>query len=166
MSQPIKSFRHKQWTIDVDPSDESYEIYNRGSNGEKQFYKIVPGKYGEPLIVAEPDLAFDPPARLAYVDKTGLPVTPDQKIAGLICEDGRRFSLTHAKLKGIAIKVSDDDRSIQVGEEKWWLVTLLLKDKNRVRNYDAYCIPFSESEMHEPLAVRVLELGDLDLFRR
>lgn len=148
--------RLKQWTVDVNDTTGEYRICNLGLNGEKQFYEVVPGKYGEPIIVAEPDLAFDPPTNLLYVNAQRAETTPDQKIAGIICKDGPRFSLTNAKSKGVAIKVNEDG-SIQVGEKKWWLVTLFLKDKNRFRGYDAYCV------REQPENVRVLELGDLDL---
>jgi len=149
-------FKFKQWTLVANEADEKYNICNLGSNGEKQFYEIVPGKYGEPIIVAEPDLAFDTPPNLRYVNAKGEKVQPDQKIAGIICDDGQRFSLSNAKSKGIEIKVNYDG-SIQVGNDRFFLVTLFLKDKNRVRNYDAYC---TRGQVI-PAQVRIVELGDL-----
>ena len=150
--------RLKQWTVDVNDTTGEYRICNLGPNGEKQYYEVVAGKYGEPIIVAEPDLAFYTPTNLLYVKAKGEGMSaPDQKIAGIICQDGPRFSLTNAKSKGVVIKTNDDG-SVQVGEEKWWLTTLFLKDKNRFRGYDAYCV------RQQPENVRVLELGDIDLF--
>jgi len=153
--------KHGQWMVEMkEGNGGGYNIYKldpNGENGEKQFYEVVPGKYGEPIIVAEPTLAFDPPANPLYVNAKWGEAKPDQKIAGIICQDGPRFSLTNAKSKGVAVKVNEDG-SIQVGEGKWWLVTLFLKDKNRFRGYDAYCV------REQPGNVRILELGDIDFF--
>lgn len=150
-------FRFRQWMLEVNEGTASYNIYNHGSNGERQFYEVVPGKYGEPIIVAEPEYAFDVSVNLCYVNAKGDAVVPDQQIAGIICQDGPRFSLTNAKNKGVVIRANEDG-SIQVGEEKWWLATLFLKDKNRFRGYDAYCV------RQQPEKVRILELGDLNFF--
>ncbi len=160
MSGKINTFKFKQWTLVANEADGKYNICNLGSDGQKQFYEVVSGEYGQPTIIAEPEYAFDTPANLLYVNAKGegvKPDQPDQKIAGVVCKDGPRFSLTNAKSKGVVIKANDDG-SIQVGEEKWWLATLFLKDKNRIRNYDAYCV------RQQPEKVRILELGDLDLF--
>ncbi|MBI2037785.1 MAG: hypothetical protein HYT15_02540 [Candidatus Magasanikbacteria bacterium] len=149
---------NKQWTIKVDETTGDYNVTNLGPNGERQFYMVSPGQYGQPIITAEPDLAFDAPSNLTYVNAKGETVTPSEKIAGIICQDGPRFSLTNAKNKGITVVVSDDG-SIQIGNEVWHLVTLFSKDKNRVVNYDAYLV------RQQPAQVRVLELGDLNLFQ-
>jgi hypothetical protein len=130
---------------------------NLGPNGEKRFYMISPGKYGEPIITPEPDLAFEVPATLTYINAKGEVVVPQEKISGIICKDGPRFSLTNAKKKGVKVQVNDDG-SIQIDTETWWLATLFSKDKNRVRNYDAYLV------REKPAQVKMLELGDLDLF--
>lgn len=159
----MSCFSHKfgQWTIegDDDPNskDFGYGIFNRGPNGKRRFYKVVPGKYGQPIIVAEPDLAFKVPKNLVYVNTDGEIIRPEEKIAGIICQNGPRLSLSNAKKQDIVIKVNDDS-SIQVGEKKWWLSTLFQKDKNRFRNYDAYCVK------EKPKFVKLFELGDLDLF--
>lgn len=156
-------FKHifGQWVIegndDTDSPDFGYEIYNPGPNGEKRFYRASPGKYWEPLLDPEPELAFNVPENFTFVNAKGEVIVPGEKISGIICQDGPRLSLTNAQKQGITIKVNDDG-SIQVGEEKWWLTTLFQKDKNRIRNYDAYCVR-EKSE-----TVRVLELGDLNLF--
>ncbi len=151
-------FRFMQWMVEVNEGTGAYNIYNYGSNGERQSHEVVPGKQGEPIIVAEPDLAFDPPVNLRYVNARGEEVRPNQKIASIICKDGPRLSLTDAKLKGIKIKVNDDG-SVQVGEDKWWISTLFLKDKNLFRNYDAVCY-------REPMGdIDILDIGDIvDMF--
>lgn len=153
----MKGFRFKQWTLTANEADEKYNICNLGPNGEKQFYEIVNGKYGEPIIVAEPEYAFDPPASLMYLDAKFEPTKPDQKIAGIVCQFGPRLSLTNAKKQGVVIKANGDG-SIQVGDEQWWVATLFLKDKNRIRNYDAFCVRV------KPNYIRILELGDINLF--
>ncbi len=150
-------FKFKQWTVTANQADEKYNICNIDSDGKKQFYEIVSGEYGQPIIVAEPELAFVPPQTLMYVDAKFEQTRPDQRIAGIICQFGPRFSLTNAKSKGVVIKVNADG-SIQVGEEKWWIATLFLKDKNRIRNYDAFCV------RAKPNYIRILELGDINLF--
>ncbi len=153
----MQQFKFGQWVLEV--NEDKYELYNPDpETGKKRFYRAVPGEFGQPLLESEPDLAFAVPEELTYVNNKGEPVKPNQKIAGIICKDDRpRFSLTNAKSKGVVVNANEDG-SIQVGEEKWWLATLFLKDKNRIFNYDAYCV----REM--PSKVRVLELGDLDLF--
>jgi hypothetical protein len=161
MSDDIHSFKFKQWTMVVDKADEKYNICNVGSDGKKQFYEIIVGEYGQPIIVAEPGYAFDAPANLRYVDAKGKMVRPAQQIAGIICKDGPRFSLTNAKKQGVEIKTNDDG-SIQVGNQAWWIKTLLVKDKNRIINYDAFCVP--RDAWPTPLGVQILELGDLNLF--
>jgi len=149
--------KYKQWTVEIDETTGEYCIVNLGSTGERQYYMVSPGKYGEPIITPEPELAFAVPSNLTYVNSNGDAVTPTEKISGIICRDGPRFSLTNARSKGIEV-TANDDGSIQIGTESWWLATLYSKDKNRVRNYDAFLV------REKPAQVRVLELGDLDLF--
>lgn len=144
------------WTVEIDEKGE-YTIINLGPNGERRFYMVSPGKHGEPIITPDPDLAFEVPANLTYTNVKGETIVPAEKISGIICKDSHRFSLTNAKSKGIEVKVNDDG-SIQIGEETWYLATLFSKDKNRIRNYDAYLV------REKPARVKVLELGDLDLF--
>ncbi|MBU0660796.1 hypothetical protein KKG22_01295 [Patescibacteria group bacterium] len=115
------------------------------------------GKYGQPIIIAEPDLAFEAPSCLNYVDAKGEEATPSEKIAGIICKDGPRFSLSNAKKKGISVSVNDEG-FIQIDNETWWISTLFCKDKNRIVGYDAYLVRM------KPKQVLILELGDLDLF--
>lgn len=149
--------KNKQWTVEIDETTGEYKIVNLGPDGERQYYMVSPGKYGEPIITPEPDLAFALPANLTYVNAKGEAVVPAEKISGIICKDSHRFSLTNAKSKGIEVKANDDG-SIQIGTETWHVATLFSKDKNRVRNYDAYLV------REKPVQVKVLELGDLDLF--
>lgn len=153
----MAEFKNKQWTVEINETTGDYKIVNLGPNGERQFYMVSPGRYGEPIITPEPDLAFAAPTSLTYVNAKGESVVPAEKISGIICKDSHRFSLTNAKNKGVEIKVNDDG-SIQIGDEVWWLTTLFSKDKNRVRNYDAYLV------REKPVLVKVLELADLDLF--
>lgn len=152
-------FKHGQWMVHTQEGNGGgYNIYNLDPDtGKKRFYEVVPGKFGEPIIIAEPDLAFDAPANLCYINAKFEVVKPDQKIAGIICQDGPRGSLTNLKTQGKPVAVNEDG-SLQIGEEKWWLSTLFLKDKNRFCGYDAFCV----RERWE--TVDILELGDLDLF--
>lgn len=149
--------KHKQWTVEIDEATGEYKIVSLGTSGEQQYYMVTPGKYGEPIITPEPDLAITVPADLIYVNSKGEAVVPAEKISGIICKDGHRLSLTNARNQDIVVKANDDG-SIQVSTETWHVATLFSKDKNRVRNYDAYCV------REKPDRVRVIELGDLDLF--
>lgn len=148
---------HLQWTIKIDETTGEYKIVNLGPNGERQYYMVSSGKYGEPIITPEPDLAFPVPANLVCVNAEGEAVVPTEKISGIICQNSHRFSLTNAKNKGIEIRVNDNG-SLQISDDTWWIATLFSKDKSRVRNYDAYLV------RQKPALIKVLELGDLNLF--
>jgi hypothetical protein len=146
---------YKQWTLTA--GEYSYELVNSAADGTRQFYMVKPGPYGQPIIVAEPDLAFDAPASLSYVNGKGEPVKPVEQIAGIVCQDGPRLSLSNAKNKGISVSTREDG-SMQVGGEVWHIATLLCKDKNRIIGYDAFLVKT------KPPTVRILELGDVSLF--
>lgn len=150
----------KQWTTHLDVNGDgktlsSYEIFQKDADGKKKFYEVTPGPYGNPIITAEPDRAFDAPKGVHYIDVKGQKTEPNQKIAGIICEDGPRFSLSSPNAPNFKL---DDDGTLHVDDQKWHLVTLFLKDKNRIINYDAY---FSKEK---PQAVCIRELGDLKEF--
>lgn len=148
-------FKYGQWTLTAD--GEGYKFVNIGEDGGERFYRVEPGKYGQPLIIAEPTLAFDAPNGLNYVNHVDEATNPVEKIAGIICQNGPRFSLSNAQKQGIVVSVNADG-SIQIGSETWWLATLFSKDKYRIVGYDAYLV------REKPERVRVIELGDLDLF--
>lgn len=105
--------RFGQWEIAL--TKHGYEIHNHTETGSKRFYSIVPGAYDNPFRISEPDLSFDLPTQLHYVDavridansKLPLTLNPDkdlaysvknirtgqvesrkQKISGIICKDG------------------------------------------------------------------------------
>lgn len=154
--------KNGDWFVEVYKDNGYYEIFNVGPDDALRFYMVRAGQYGNPIIIAEPDLAFDVPSTLHCFNSKNEKVVPDQKIAGIICKDGPRLSLTNAKKQGIVVMAHPDgDGSLQIGEEKWWIRTLLLKDKNRIFNYDAFCIRDGEPRNG---ATMLLELGDLDLF--
>ncbi len=149
-----------------------WELYRRGrdsndfviakisNGGVAQFFIVRPDNKGNPIIIAEPDLAVDPPKDLKYVDGNGKIITPDQHIAGIVCfnEDGkllRRLSMSHAFDTDVQITFKEDG-VVTVGGVTYWLWVLLNKDKNRIRNYDALLYPFPPN-----VPVKVLELEDL-----
>lgn len=137
-----------------------YVIANISNGGIAQFFVIRPDDKGNPIIIAEPDLAVGPPRDLSYVDGKGKPVTPDQYIAGLVCfnEDGKtvkRLSISNAVQSNVKI-VFRERGVIEVGGTVYWLWILFEKDKNRIRNYDALLYPFSPNG-----PVKILELEDL-----
>jgi hypothetical protein len=147
-----------QWVIEF--FENSYRIYNPDpESGVKKFYEVKMGKYGEPIIVTEPALAFSCPSILEYVNAEGVSVIPEEKISGIICSDGKRFSLTNAEVKGIKIEPQNDG-SILIAGEIWWINVLFSKDRNRIVNYDAFLI------QEKPAKVKILELMDLmDFFK-
>ena len=147
-----------QWQIQVGVSGE-YRLVNIGSDGTLQYYQAQSGKYGEPILVAEPDLAVACPSQCRYIKRDGTETTPTEKVSGLICKDENgvvvlRVSLTNAKNKGISWSLADDG-TLTVDGKTFHLYALVQKDKNRVRNYDAF---FSAHPDHP---VEVLELEDL-----
>lgn len=48
-------FQVRQWTIDVE--DDSWTAKNLDENGRERFFSLESGKYGEPLIKKEPEMA-------------------------------------------------------------------------------------------------------------
>jgi len=155
----------KQWMLELERKNGkviSYRLVNRSPDRACRFYVVVPGDYGEPIIVQEPTYGLECPKVLYYMNKVGEVVTPAQKIVGVVCKDepgkdGPRMSLTTAKEKGFKIELNEDG-SIHVAGEELHINTLLNPDKNRMRGYVAFC-----SKVKKP-AVLVRELGDLDLF--
>ena len=155
----------RQWRFEVAP-DGAYRIINPGADGEQRFFTVVSGQYGEPIVVPEPELAFALPPHCRYVNAQGADVFPDQKISGLICRgaDGQvtlRVSLTNAKAKGLVWSMSEDG-VLTVEGRSFVLYALVVKDRNRFRNYDAFFreLPQSVKPDGAP-SVRVLELEDL-----
>jgi len=151
----MSKHQFKQWTLNVE--DEKYELFNPGSNGVQQFYAVTPGAYGQPIITAEPSLAFAVPEALIYVNFKNEPVVPTEKIAGIICQEAdgtavHRFSLSSPK----APKFQIVSYGIIIDDVSWHLHTLFSKDKNRVVNYDAF---YSRKA---PEAVKLIELADLN----
>ena len=155
----IKIHSYRQWNIEVD-EDESgaYRIVNRKDDGTLQYYLAESGKYGEPIIVPEPELALPIPLGCKYVDSDGTDAQPSQLISGIICSAGgkvvHRFSLTNAMNKGVQLKLEMDGR-LMVAKEHFWLRCLLVKDRNRFRNYDAFFVPTRQER------ILVAELEDV-----
>lgn len=167
--QEIK-FQIGQWTYTVEGYDPATGTAQklRGINPSKQpggprrFYMMETGQFGQPLFTADPDMAFEVPSQLVCVDVASNPVTLTEKIGGIMClgvgpKPQHRYSLTSAAEKTpVAIEVVvNDDGSIQVDGEKWWVAALIQKDRNRIFNYDAILV------RDQPDQVFLVELGDL-----
>lgn len=167
------AFTCKQWTGETKPlaaADEdtgsevaNYRLVNL-ENGRPQYYEVVSGQYGEPVMRPEPERALSLPKGIEYVHcSTGEPVTLNDKISGIILKDAAgstvdRFSLTNAAKKGIDLTLSDDG-CLTIGGKKYYLRSLLSKDKKRICNYDGF---FSEIKP-ETGKVKFWELEDLPL---
>lgn len=152
----------KQWQVQVtdDPSKDDYRIVNLATDGTRQYYQALCGKYGEPLLEPEPDLAVAVPKNCVYQNKEGDQLFPDQRISGLICrnaigEVSLRVSLTNARNKNISWSLNDEG-VLTVDGESYYLYALVQKDKNRILNYDAF---FGAAPVNG--SVEVLELEDL-----
>lgn len=168
-----EAFTCKQWTVATKPlaaADEDtgsevaeYRLVNL-KNGLPQYYEVVSGQYGEPIMRPEPERALGLPKGIEYVHcSTGEPVTLKDKISGIILKDAAdstvdRFSLTNAAQKGIDLKLSDDG-CLMVDGKKYYLRSLLSKDKKRICNYDGF---FSEIKP-ENGTVKFWEMEDLPL---
>ena len=147
--------KYNQWVLSAD--DKNYELKCVNEKGGNDFYTVFPGKHGEPVIVAEPDKAFECPNSLKYVNSSHKPITPTEKIAGIICKNCdkviHRFSLSSPKKPDF--EKIQNGAEIIIGGTRWHLQTLFSKDKNRIINYDAWYVP------KKPAEVRILELEDL-----
>jgi len=155
-------FTHTYGQWELRANDNSYSISNKGENREDRFYKIVPGdKYNEPLIEVEPSNALPIPSTITIKDINGNQLELDQKIGGIICEGDSpqtpkyRFSLSNPNNPEFTV---NEDGSLTVNDETFYLTTIFQKDKNRFINYDAY---FGKTK---PPYVIYKELEDLDLF--
>jgi len=149
-----------QWAIQINESGE-YRVINPGADGTLQFYQAISGKYGEPILQPEPDLAVNLPSGRLYVRKDGSPIELLEKISGIIVkgtggETILRVSLTNAKNKSIQWSL-DDKGILTIDGKEHVLYALVSKDKNRVRNYDA----FFRADESTSQPVRYLELEDL-----
>ncbi|HBB02653.1 MAG: hypothetical protein US89_C0005G0066 [Candidatus Peregrinibacteria bacterium GW2011_GWF2_38_29] len=147
-----------QWRLEAD--DVGYTITNPGADGKRDFYQLVKGPYGNPVIIAEPDRAFDAP-NAKYVDMQGNPTVPKEKIAGIICKtpDGKivhRFSLSSAKAP--RFELVNGGEQIKIAEELWYLRGIFRKDANRIIGYDA----FYGTEPQESGVVPIMELQDIN----
>lgn len=142
----------------------SFELVNLGPTGQKQFYSVGAGQYGQPIINVEPDLAMPVPANLTYRNAAGEPLEHSklEKLGGFIVADTagaviHRYSLTNARNKGVTYGFREDG-AFMVNGQAFWTRTLFDKDKMRIVGYDGYFSPV------KPEFVRVLELADLTAY--
>ncbi len=152
----VKSTYNDQWRLTADEG--GYHIENPAADGTKRFYEVNSGPYGNPVITAEPDLAFPAPSTVEYVDSQKRKAEPEEKIAGIICKRAgeviHRFSLSNPKRPEFTAE--QEAAELVINDIRWHLRALFRKDKNRVINYDAW---YGEDK---PDAVRIVELEDLD----
>lgn len=163
-NKPLAEYQVKQWTFRV--WADRYEIVNLEEDGTERFYKVIKGKYGEPIIVAEPDRAFATPVDAVYVNAKGDEVEKlPGDISGIICQEETgavtyRFSLSNPKTPkfrvtkdGLILFIKGENGVVT--QERWYLNTLFAKDKNRVKNHDGY---YSRKK---PKKIKMVELQDL-----
>lgn len=152
----VEATYNDQWNLTAD--DQSYHIENPAEDGTRRFYEVNSGSYGNPVIIAEPDLAFPAPSTVDYVDSQGNEAQPEEKIAGIICKRAaeviHRFSLSNPKKPEFTPE--QEGAELVIDDVRWHLRALFRKDKNRIVNYDAW---YGEEK---PDAVQLVELEDLD----
>ena len=73
-------------------------------------------------------LRFEVPENLVLCYAQMASLLSQKENSGDICQNGPRLSLSIAKDRHCCKKLNDDG-SVQVGGEKWWLSSLLQKDK-------------------------------------
>jgi hypothetical protein len=147
---------NNKWTLQANAEDYTF-FNNNGPDGTLGFYQIKMGKYGNPILIVEPYLAFEAPAGLTYVDSKGEPYVLKEKIGGIICQEesdktAYRFSLSNPA----APKFEKTEDGISIDGVRWYLKTLFTKDINRIINYDAF---YSRVK---PAQVKWLELANLN----
>lgn len=152
----VKATYNDQWHLAAD--EKGYHIVNPSDDGTKRFYEVKSGPYGNPIITAEPDLAFLAPLTVDYVDSQGKDAMPDERIAGIICKSAgkviHRFSLSNPKRPEFTAE--QEGAELLIDGVRWHLRALFRKDRNRIINHDAW---YGETR---PDAVRMVELEDLD----
>ena len=155
MSTLLFERQYGQWTVRC--RDDGYEIFNPATDGTRLYYVCESGAYGNPVLTPEPDKALDPPAT-RYVDVRGNPVSLNGKISGVICQGPpgqpavHRFSFSNPNAPQCTLHA---DGSIEIDGVRWHLIALFQKDKNRIKNYDAFY------DLQPRGVVKVVELGDL-----
>jgi len=131
---PEGGFKIQEWlwqAIIGDNGAPEVRIYN-SQNFVKKFYEIIMGKYFQPVIVQEPDLAFELPKDIG---------DGKQKLAGIITDDGQRFSLTNYLQQNnlttdeLESQWNKDEMSLKIKDEIYYLQFLYEPDKNRIINY-------------------------------
>lgn len=148
--------KYDQWTLDAKPDD--YSITNKDSDGSNRFYTMKKGKYGNPVYIDEESRALPIPTGVTVKNTKGEDVTLKDKIAGIICENGPRFSLSNPDAPKFEIK---DDGSLTIDDKTWHLHTIFDPDKNRITNYKSY---WGETKPANDNKVLYRELGDLELY--
>lgn len=139
-----------QWRTVIE--QDRYELSNPDESGEiRRFYSMANGIYGEPLITAEPDRAFELPSAVGFVNAKGQEIAkPPMKISGIICQSKAEAEADKNSQVKVDHRVSLSnvgDRTIEhtedgllINGERWYLKTLFSKDGNRIKNYDAYYV--------------------------
>lgn len=109
------------------------------------------------MEIKEPSLAFAVPENVKYVDpSTGAELQPDERIAGIVCQDGPRFSLSSPSAPK---RMVSPDGVLTIDDRTWHLHTLQRPDGRRVRNYNAFF------GLRPVESVHVVELGNFPMFR-
>ncbi len=148
------------WVLEFE-SESEWKIVNRGTDGKKRFFQIVPGPYS-PVIDEEPELALSLGPN-DYVDAKGNHVTPDFRVKGIIVKarPGEPDVLYRGNLTNFFGKdkgaMEDGCSSIELNGVKYTLYRLMFENKARMKGYTAFYRP---AEDHSG-PVQIVDAADL-----
>lgn len=117
-----------------------------------------PAEGDKPEKATEPDELLELPS-LKFEDYERMETTPEGKIAGIICEDGPKFSVSKSDKPKFKIK-DDGSAEIKIKDKKETRYLNTLLSSGESGNYKAY---FGKTKTDK---VRVIELEDLKLFKK
>lgn len=145
------------WRAEVQNGEIKAEIFNL-QGGQKKFYEIKMGQYGQPVVIQEPDLAFESPEGVG---------DGKQKIAGIITDDGQRFSLSNFMQKNnlsandIKNLWNKEEMSFVINLKKYYLQFLYEPDKNRIVNYVGFFCKYKKVKHDGERCVKVYEMAEV-----
>ena len=151
----------KGWVLET--GEDGFQIVNRGEDGKRRFYRIIPGPYS-PIIEEEPENAVSLGVN-NYVNAKGEPTSPSMKLKGIIVKESEgvggkvtyRGNMTNFFGKD-AGTISDNGDEISVGGVIYLLYKLVAENKNRLIGYIGFYKPV---DSHDGGPVQILEVEDL-----
>jgi hypothetical protein len=151
----------KGWVLET--NEDGFQIVNRGEDGKRRFYRIIPGPYS-PIIEEEPENSVSLGVN-TYVNAKGEPSAPSMKLKGIICKNEKGVGATilyRGNLTNFfgrdAGTISENGDVISVGGVSYQLYRLVAENKNRILGYIGFYMPI---DSHDEIPVQILEVEDL-----